>query len=131
VARALRESKNPEKFDMRKFGHSCGTPACAIGHYFARTDLQSEFVLSSRGSIATTAEPLEPLWIGMRGGHTAIRDHFGITEEQEDELFGDPIDDDDEENVFVRENAGCGNAQTAIEAAEYIERFCEHAKDEP
>lgn len=54
VARALRESPNPKAFTMLRFVHGddsfsntvgsaadwCGTPACALGHYGSRTDLQ-------------------------------------------------------------------------------------------
>lgn len=105
VARALRESPNPDKFDMKLIQHSCGTPACALGHYVARTDLQSAFLPPPIGARYRINDvnglmlyPFGPLVLG----------HFGLSETELEELF-------DEE--------GCGGAKTAVEAAEYIEKF--------
>jgi hypothetical protein len=101
VARALRESEHPERFTMLTIAHPCGTPACALGHYAARRDLQDVFSLSRNGFLVTKSKALP---------FEVEREHFGITEEQEDELFG---------------ARGCDNAPTAVAAAEYIERFVE------
>ncbi len=100
VAKALRESKNPDKFDMTLYGWHCGTPACAMGHYAARRDLQSDFVLTPTGSLKNNA--------GIYVGAFEIGHHFQISLRQEDELFG---------------CRGCGGACTAIDAAEFIEQF--------
>ena len=99
VAKACRESPNPSMFTMNRYGHNCGTPACALGHYAARGDLQDEFYLSSSGC-----------FVAHGGGGVYMRtlEHFGITTDQEDELFG---------------SEGCGCAETPEEAAKYIEQF--------
>jgi hypothetical protein len=105
VAKALRESPKPRAFKMADF-HSCGTPHCAIGHYAARRDLQQFFQLSRKhwspmvGVWGATHVPCE-IWPHYEA-------HFGITHQQAGELFS---------------YYGCGRAETAIAAAEYIERF--------
>lgn len=101
VARALRESPNPELFTMNDYTHPCGKPACAFGHYAFRTDLQHVFWIDDTTHCVTA-------------GHSDLdyvaRAHFDLTQDELDELFG---------------TRGCGNAVTAIEAAQYIERFVE------
>lgn len=107
VAKALREDKDPERFQMYRFA-DCGTPCCALGHYAARKDLQRVFRLSR----------VKGNWLGLVGKREGIgidapevHKHFGIDYEQADELFG---------------CHGCGCAQTPIDAAEYIEQFVEN-----
>jgi hypothetical protein len=102
VAKALRESPSPSVFTMMKYGHGCGTPACALGHYAVRGDLQDVFALTESGSLVMAKDHLDYYTL------SPTLQHFGITREQEDELFG---------------CHGCGNAQTPNEAADYIERF--------
>lgn len=119
VAKALRESANPEAFTMEAYGYddsgqieifgdnyktkyaSCGTPACALGHYASRTDLQHTFKLKMDGEI-----------YGIDGTHLwydqAVLDHFGIDSNESELLFA--VD-------------GCGNAKTNIQAAKFIEKF--------
>jgi hypothetical protein len=115
VARALREAPDNGNFTMEFYCWSgkefdCGTPACAIGHYAARQDLQRLFFIDEHGAlmvhypngdwnIIVSSDPYNP---------SVPLQHFGITHEEWGELFY--ID-------------GCGNAATAIEAAEYIEQF--------
>lgn len=119
VARALRESPKPEDFTMVGYANLCGTPACALGHYAARTDLQkvfrlvvSVYVANYDGNRYTNpplrlrARPRVRDAIGY--AHTEVLEHFGINVPAAEELFG---------------SRGCNRAQTAIEAAEYIERF--------
>ena len=102
VARALRESKTPNRFTMRTYAHAaCGTPACALGHYAARGDLQRTLSLKN-GEL-----------VHRNGEHVCfdspeVRDHFGITLSQAWGLFA---------------IIGCGNAQTPKQAARFIERF--------
>jgi hypothetical protein len=105
VARALRESPNPDQFNMSWFANHCGTPACAFGHYAARADLQSAFELRPKSD--------DLVW--QKGGDdfvfvgaAAMLEHFDITKAQATELFCED---------------GCKYALTAIEAAEYIEAF--------
>lgn len=138
VARALREAHAAKKkFDMEKlvFGHEavvernddgtvvnpeadfCGTPACAIGHYAARTDLQRIL------KIIVTKENGVPTASVVRFGtqydeldyydEQVWRDHFGLEGPEEMEvLFG--FD-------------GCGGARTALQAAKFIERYVQKA----
>lgn len=114
VAKALRESPNPETFSM-EFFHRCGTPACALGHYAARADLQSTFELREGFGFQLAGKPAADTL--MFDGEE-ICEHFGITQEDAYRLFRDSDDDGDREIP-----CGCGGAQTAIEAAEWIERF--------
>lgn len=102
VARALRESQVPGDFTMVRLVNPCGTPACALGHYAARTDLQDEYWIDAYGRFRCVSDD--------RGDDDDDSDakHFGITSDESSELFG---------------TEGCGEAKTAIEAAEYIEQF--------
>lgn len=120
VAKALRESKHPEKFSMKDFANpDCGTPMCALGHYASRTDLQSDFYLIDpklRGS--TVNSPLraavfgddEPIGYDSR----VVLRHFGIDYDAAEDLFG---------------VAGCDDAMTPLAAAIYIERFVAEHQD--
>lgn len=117
VAKALRESPNPNAFDMSIYGHDgefhywnwsgketkfdCGTPACALGHYASRRDLQKTFRLDEDYIVVNDNEV-----IGYASQE--ISDHFGITFGECAELF---------------DADGCNNAKTAKQAAKYIERF--------
>lgn len=109
VALALREAKNP-KFDMNVFFHFCGTPACAFGHYVTRTDLQNTFVVRHIGGVGT--------WCALaydsdvRSNLTVETQHFEITSDEWSTLFS---------------MTGCGGAKTAVDAADFIEKFA-HAK---
>jgi hypothetical protein len=100
VARALRESPNPDRFTMNDWQH-CGTPCCAIGHYAARADLQDLLQLDRSCG-------LERQGSGATVDASELFAHFGIGIKEWEELFA---------------HDGCGNAQTAIRAAEYIEAF--------
>lgn len=121
VAKALRESLKPEDFSMDMY-HVCGTPACALGHYAARPDLQSAFALGKDGrSGLFRASDEAQSWdqcIAYCG--PAICEHFDISADQATDLFADGDTDEDDEVIT---EVGCGNPKNAIEAAEYIERF--------
>lgn len=104
VARALRESPNPERFTMKFFGFGCGTPACALGHYAARRDLQDVLSLTPTGGLGLAdGTPAFDGW-----DEPVVHEHFGL-------------DYQDLRNLFSP--WGCGGATTALEAAEYIEHF--------
>lgn len=45
MIRALRESPDRAQFSMSRWATRCGTPACVLGHYAARSDLQNIFEL--------------------------------------------------------------------------------------
>lgn len=103
VARACRESKVPEDFLMRRYVHECGAPACALGLYASRRDLQTEFCID--GMFVFLTAPGDEIAYLMP---CHIQEHFGISGTQCIELF---------------DYNGCGKATTPIQAAEYIERF--------
>lgn len=116
VAKACRESRNPDQFSMARYVNTCGTPACAFGHYAARADLQDEF------SINTEQNPKRWNDEGVHDKKTGeqiwydsdeVLAHFDATEEELKVLFN---------------TRGCGGARTPEQAAEYIERFvAEHS----
>jgi hypothetical protein len=103
VAKALRESPDPSDFTMDIYAHSCGSPACALGHYAHRRDLQDKVFLSEFGFL----RPARGRHIDFNAFRWAQK-HFEIEKRAVDELF---------------DAGGCGNAQTALEAALYIEDF--------
>lgn len=96
AAQAVEESPLPEHFTMKDFFHRCGTPACVLGHYAAREDLQSEYKLRQT-SIGWWAN-----------GLGTSEEHFEISLDQWDELFA--ID-------------GCDGATTPAAAGRYIRDF--------
>lgn len=125
VAKALRESPKPKAFSMELFVYGevsldcstrtlsqrepCGTPACALGHYGARRDLQKQFKIELRqdGSFANLVyndERAGPVWFD----DNRIQAHFGIDEQEALKLFSAD---------------GCGGAKTTKKAAQFIERF--------
>ncbi len=113
VAKALREAPEPEKFTMIQFVHlapegGCGSPACALGHYAFRQDLQSAFTQDTFGPQS-----------GIGCASEEVLVHFGITEMQACQLF---------------DSRGCDDANTPTEAADYIEKFVEtdgeHGRDD-
>lgn len=127
VVRALKESPNPKAFDMRQFGYGkddinedgmawvsgeyvpnkCGTPACALGHYAARPDLQRKFKLKDSGRVYTTSGRLISIG-GIMTKTNPVLVHFGISPEESFELFS---------------SMGCNDAQTPQEAMSYIKKF--------
>jgi len=144
VARALREAHAAKKkFDMTTFvfgtwgdvesnfnyetnkneycnreENFCGTPACALGHYASRTDLQRLLKVAflkdkDRGNVLTAqlaffGEKPERGMTCPDYGDEKFEKHFGLDYDEMDELFG---------------GGGCGCATTALQAAKYIEKF--------
>lgn len=104
VAKALREGK-PEDFSMRNYGNACGTPACALGHYASRRDLQERFELADRYDIAGGHIEADGRAVYFDG--RAVLEHFDISSEDAETLFGE---------------AGCGYAKTNVVAAAFIEQ---------
>lgn len=112
LVRALRETKDPDRFTMNCIMHKCGTPACALGQYASRTDIQDAFRLDLskkwEASSGVVHNGINVCW-----SNQTISDHFGISEDETAELF---------------DADGCGNAQTADEAAHYVEEFIKHKR---
>jgi hypothetical protein len=113
VARALRETKPGSaghfNFDMAFYVHSCGTPACALCHYAARRDLQDRFRIDNDRDFADVVNADD----GRLMLPGDIAGHFEISVDEVGELF---------------EVDGCDDAQTPVEAAEYIEAFVARAE---
>lgn len=117
VAKACRETKY--LFTMDYHVHQCGTPACAFGNYAARTDLQDAFKLVDleyfkSNNLYNTIQAFQGVET-VDGMHVCyqdeiVREHFGISCTQAEQLFS---------------SLGCGEANTAVEAAEFIEKFVE------
>lgn len=106
VAKALRESPDPDKFTMRLEVTNDGEPCCAWAHYVKRPDLQDAFIeMDPDGYVRSKTAT------GMTYADSQVLNHFGITEDQAESLFG---------------QEGCAEARTTDEAAEYIERFVAH-----
>lgn len=120
---ALEEAPVPRAFNMGRYIYDtneserfdCGTPACALGHYAARTDLQKAFKIvlekdvhgrvfsadiCDRHGISIDAPEDEPL----------ISEHFGLSTAEVVEIFG---------------TEGCNDAKTPKAAVKYIRRFIE------
>lgn len=89
---------------MNAAPRSCGTPACAFGHYAFREDLQDSFELNLNGQITYQGQGEEGGWLGIE---TAVS-HFDLNHWQGEELFGEQ---------------GCGRAKRPADAAQYIENF--------
>lgn len=107
VALALRESPAPSKFDMGYYSR-CQTPACALGHYAFRTDLQGLLKLGTHDVLFVNPDDGDGDDDSADYDANAILDHFGIDEEEAGMLFS---------------TCGCDGAKTALQAAQYIERF--------
>ncbi len=105
VIRALREIPDDrrESFNMERYGTSCGTPACCLGQYAFRTDLQALFILTSSGDIRyiETGRKID-------FDDEPLLDHFGLTMTQTYVLFS---------------TTGCGSAKTPEQAIAFIEAF--------
>lgn len=86
----------------------CGTPACALGHYGARGDLQRLMKVGVRQGAINLLYHANYNNRTVSYDDDTVQEHFGITEEQATDLF---------------DGDGCGGARTPIEAAKYIEKF--------
>lgn len=109
LLQATREAP-AETFNMSVFAGqptACGTPACLLGNYALRTDLQSEFRAKTddyMGHIVSTATGQRAHLDGL-----AVCEHFDITSEQADALF---------------DADGCNDAGTDRDKAiAYVEHF--------
>lgn len=131
VAISLEEGENVEsdedgsrQFDMYRFVHFCGAPACALGYAASRPDLQKVLRIKGR----RTSKPGEygafmkeaslvytPKYTKLNGGEEyacytdgVMQEAFGLNTSQASDLFS---------------GGGCGGATTPKRAAKYIRRF--------
>lgn len=124
VAQALREA--PKKhFKMSEYakmeeGATCGTPACALGHFAARRDLQSFIRIETMQEWNEYEEDLGLRYTRNHGGYSLTYDdericnYFGISNPEAEELFG---------------AYGCNRATTPKKAAKYIEQFVKRVSE--
>lgn len=97
VADAQHRQRKEPTYDQSVIAHDCGTPACAAGHWAAANP--------DRWSIKDDCTYLK----GSRlGPIAALCEEFALSHEEYGELFG---------------TSGCGEANTAKRAANYIRRF--------
>lgn len=104
--RLYRAIVEAQRLDMSRWADDCGTPACVLGHYAARIDLQSEFRI-------VVSDEQGAYIVDSRGKHIwhscpSVREHFDISRVQAYHLF---------------DLEGCDDADTPAEAAAYIRRF--------
>ncbi len=115
IARALRESPNPHRFTMTAYSR-CRTPACALGHYAFRADLQNKFYLGFGEGEGVMSDGRHCIQSGLACNSRLIQGHFGINQAEAFRLFN---------------TNGCGNAGNAIAAADYLEKFAREKWPEP
>jgi len=122
VARAVAEGDGPE-INMNVFFNDCGTPGCAIGHYAARKDLQSEYesadtFVQRTDGVAFPAKYLSVIEDGFIFMYAGIfqdfAKHFDVTHAEATGLFG---------------SSGCNKAKTKEEVVDYIENFIAEHED--
>lgn len=107
-------------YRQNTFSHPCGTPACAIGHYAYRTPARWGWSTWGDLMLAPDAASLPLVFdisrnTEVHGAWRQVMHEFCISIEEVRELF---------------ETRGCGNAQTAKEAALYIRGFVARKRKE-
>lgn len=110
------QEADPKGFSMERFGNACGTPACVLGHYAARRDIQRSFrFLPSdnphpefENNITTNK------WESVWHDGEEVCSHFGIDSYQAEELFG---------------GDGCNEATTPTQAIRFITKFIKTHKE--
>jgi len=76
------EGVKPRDFNMTVYLHPCGSPACVLGYFASRGDLQRKFKLTKHSvSLRDTDEPVDFYDEEVCG-------YFGITYTQAESLFG-------------------------------------------
>ena len=102
ASQSVLESKEPRRFGMHEYFHWCGTPACVLGHYGSRRDLQR--LLKRHGDSLVYVKT----GAGADYYDITVHEHFGISSSEALELFS---------------SQGCGRAKTPLQASKYIEKF--------
>lgn len=119
VVRVLDEAPTNLKnsLDMGEYFSECGSPACVLGHYASRPDVQRLLRPGKRRD--SYGGGLMPVAVksGRRVGLDSeeVLSHFGITYEEAEELFG---------------GEGCGGATTTKAAAKYVKQFIKEKRSE-
>ncbi len=121
LARIARDAQKAEsllskvrRFTMHRWGYgadkgeTCGTPACLLGHYAARIDVQRRFSLRKDGEVRTHGKGRYANSLIQRAA-----DHFGITFDDAHAMFGNS------------QAPGANQAKSPAGAAQYVERFIE------
>lgn len=98
AAHEAHQRKGGPGYNQMRYTHSCGTPACAFGHWAAAHP--ERFETTPRGVSLRERPGRHPLCLAML--------EFNLTSEQAYELF---------------DADGCGEATTHKQAAEYIRDF--------
>ncbi len=109
-----------DKFCMKRFVNACGSPACALGTYAHRRDLQRAFKIGEAGMAfprpwVTTAGGVAIYIADPSRSEGPVMEHFGLTLRETVKLFGE---------------RGCGRAKTEHEAAAYIRAFVKRKERE-
>lgn len=99
---ALEECKEPGRFNMHTFAHSCGTPGCVLGLLAARRDLQRTFRLDKRLRLVDAKGRM------VFADGEEVQNYFGLSMFEAEDMFG---------------QEGCGGASTTEEAVDYIQKF--------
>lgn len=124
-AKAVRQSPIPKAFTMKCFirgddwepelshgelhtKHWCGTPACVLGHYASRRDLQRAFSVVATRDMHGDSFSMRYNGRNVTFDSPSITNYFGVDFVQMRELFS---------------HNGCNGATTSKQAAEYIEQF--------
>jgi hypothetical protein len=82
------EGVKPKQFDMTVYAHKCGTPACVLGHFAARKDLQKKFKFNHKGDAFSAAVLLVKGGTAVYHEDDEVLEYFGITPAQSEYLFG-------------------------------------------
>ncbi len=98
-----------DAFDMENYGNEvCGTPACVLGTYAYRKDVQSAFCLRRDRVYGDIGVFVKGASECVSYDSEVVQKHFGIDYDEADVLFG---------------SEGCDSAQNEEDAARFIEQF--------
>lgn len=111
------EEADPWRFTMRQIAHDCQTPACVLGNYAARRDLQRVFRLGVVKQLddGGVIVGLSSAGHGVYFADNEVCSHFGIEPSEADMMFS---------------SQGCNSATTPKAAAAFIRRFVERKQRE-
>ena len=82
------EGVKPKQFDMTVYAHACGTPACVLGHFAARKDLQSKFKFNDKCDRFSAAILSKKTGQAVYHEDDEVLEYFGINDAQSEYLFG-------------------------------------------